>query len=497
MTAAQHNERVQRARDRAAAHGLSRSERIVGRRFGSIGLALDAPATLLTAARSAHDAVTGEEQPRTAPTLPPLSPPSACPPATASMCKRRSRRIPASAPAPSSRWRWRRPCGGCTDGRPTPGDAARLGPRRAVGHRRRTVHRRRLRARRRRGASDAPPPALARLPVPPAWRVLLLLDPAQAGLSGAREVAAFRALAPMPDATAAHLCRLALMRLLPSLAEADLENFGAALTEIQAIVGDHFAPAQGSRFASPRVAAALAALTAAGAHGAGQSSWGPTGFAFAARRGGGPRLVPRRAIAGRRVWTSASAARSIEGRRRPCREGTARACAAPPNSAGQTKRGAAWRTSTSFTCSPRCRTPARSTPTWRSMPASSGRALYRREARRCHRAGAGRDLLPPAEARRAYRHLHRRRDAIAALDMLDAAKAAMVPPFAVSLFADPGRLVHHRRRDGRPRRAAAEARAAARLKGLAVAVFGATGVVGFASGVIAALEGARGHAGRL
>ncbi len=29
------------------------------------------------------------------------------------------------------------------------------------------------------------------------------------------------------------------------------------------------------------------------------------------------------------------------------------------------------------------------------------------------------------------------RDAIGALDMLEAAKAAMVPPFAVSLFADP------------------------------------------------------------
>ena len=84
-----------------------------------------------------------------------------------------------------------------------------------------------------RGAATAPPPALARLPVPPAWRGPLLLDPAQAGLSGAREVAAFSALAPMPDTTAAHLCRLALTRLLPSLAEADLENFGAALTEIR------------------------------------------------------------------------------------------------------------------------------------------------------------------------------------------------------------------------------------------------------------------------
>ncbi len=82
------------------------------------------------------------------------------------------------------------------------------------------------------------------------------------------------------------------------------------------------------------------------------------------------------------------------------------------------------------------------------------------------------------------------KDALMALDMMERAKAAMVPPFRVSLFADPagsfttaaamvahaGRLL---RRD-RQRE----------LKGLRIAVFGATGVVGFASGVIAALEGA-------
>ena len=47
------------------------------------------------------------------------------------------------------------------------------------------------------------------------------------------------------------------------------------------MVGAHFAPAQGGVFTSPRVGAAMAALDAMGAHGTGQSSWGPTGFAFA------------------------------------------------------------------------------------------------------------------------------------------------------------------------------------------------------------------------
>jgi beta-RFAP synthase len=132
-----------------------------------------------------------------------------------------------------------------------------------------------------RGAADAPPPLLARLDVPAAWRVLLLLDPDRAGVSGAAERDAFAALAPMPAATAACLCRLVLMQMLPALAEGDIAGFGAAVTRLQQAVGDHFAPAQGGRFLSPRVGAALARLAALGAVGIGQSSWGPTGFAFA------------------------------------------------------------------------------------------------------------------------------------------------------------------------------------------------------------------------
>ena len=132
-----------------------------------------------------------------------------------------------------------------------------------------------------RGARDAPPPLLARLAVPADWRVLLLLDPDDAGLSGEAERDAFAALAPMPEATVGALCRLVLMQALPAVAEGDLPAFGEAITRLQQAVGDHFAPAQGGRIKSPRVAAALDRLAGWGAHGLGQSSWGPTGFAFA------------------------------------------------------------------------------------------------------------------------------------------------------------------------------------------------------------------------
>ncbi|WP_445466946.1 beta-ribofuranosylaminobenzene 5'-phosphate synthase family protein [Faunimonas sp. B44] len=132
-----------------------------------------------------------------------------------------------------------------------------------------------------RSARDEPPPILARLPFPEAWRIVLVLDRHATGVHGPDEAEAFAALPPMPADVAAHLCRLALMRALPALAEADLDPFGRAVTEIQAVIGDQFAPAQGGRFASPGVAAALERLERAGCTGFGQSSWGPTGFAFA------------------------------------------------------------------------------------------------------------------------------------------------------------------------------------------------------------------------
>jgi beta-RFAP synthase len=130
------------------------------------------------------------------------------------------------------------------------------------------------------GASDAPAPIVARVPFPPEWRIVLIFDRARRGLSGPREAAAFRELPPFPEALAGQLCRLALMRLLPGLAEADLDAVGSAIGEIQDRVGDHFAPAQGGRYSSPRVAEVLEWLRRSGFAGAGQSSWGPTGFAI-------------------------------------------------------------------------------------------------------------------------------------------------------------------------------------------------------------------------
>lgn len=131
-----------------------------------------------------------------------------------------------------------------------------------------------------RGAVDAPPPIVARVPIPAAWRILLIFDAALAGLSGSRETAAMATLPPFPDALADRLCRLAVLGALPAAVEGDAHAFGSAVGEMQRRLGDHFAQAQGGRFTSPDVAEALAAIEAGGAPGVGQSSWGPTGFAI-------------------------------------------------------------------------------------------------------------------------------------------------------------------------------------------------------------------------
>ena len=83
------------------------------------------------------------------------------------------------------------------------------------------------------------------------------------------------------------------------------------------------------------------------------------------------------------------------------------------------------------------------------------------------------------------------KDALLSLDMMEAAKKALVPPFGLSTFADPA---------GSFTTAAAMVacvESVLRLKfgrtwkDTRVAVFGATGVVGFAASIIAAMEGAK------
>jgi beta-ribofuranosylaminobenzene 5'-phosphate synthase len=125
----------------------------------------------------------------------------------------------------------------------------------------------------RRQGVDQPAPLLTRHAMPEDWRCVLAIPAAAPGLSGGPEEAAFADLHSDPRRSA-EIAQLVLTALLPALVERDLSEFGAALTRVQRVVGDAFAPVQGGTF-HPQAAPLVDALLRFGAKGAGQSSWGP------------------------------------------------------------------------------------------------------------------------------------------------------------------------------------------------------------------------------
>lgn len=129
-----------------------------------------------------------------------------------------------------------------------------------------------------RGPDTVTPPLLSRMPVPEAWRFILVFDRRGQGLHGQQEINAFNQLPPFPRAEAERLAYLLLMQALPALAERNLPLFGDVISALQTAVGEHFAPVQGGVFTSPEVAAAMQWLEQQGAVAIGQTSWGPTGF---------------------------------------------------------------------------------------------------------------------------------------------------------------------------------------------------------------------------
>jgi beta-ribofuranosylaminobenzene 5'-phosphate synthase len=141
---------------------------------------------------------------------------------------------------------------------------------------------------RRRGV-DEPAPLLTRHAMPEEWRCVLVIPAAEPGLSGEPEEAAFGDLRSDPERSAA-IAQLVLTALLPALVEHDLAEFGAALSRIQRLVGDAFAPVQGGTF-HPQAAPLVDALLRLGAAGAGQSSWGPAVYGLVGSEQEGREIV--------------------------------------------------------------------------------------------------------------------------------------------------------------------------------------------------------------
>jgi len=130
------------------------------------------------------------------------------------------------------------------------------------------------------------PPIISRSTFPESWSVIVSTPLVNKKMFGSREAKAFKSMPPMKEEVSGQICRLVLMKLLPGIAEEDLESFGSGLSEIQALVGDYFANVQGGRFASAESKKLADCFGSLGLVGIGQSSWGPTVYGFCKKERG-------------------------------------------------------------------------------------------------------------------------------------------------------------------------------------------------------------------
>jgi|SRR5579883_2694304 len=124
---------------------------------------------------------------------------------------------------------------------------------------------------------------LARERFPHRWRVVLARPTGAARWHGEAERRAFaRPRDPGAAVQATEvLCRHVLLGILPAVHEHDFRTFSEAVYEYNRTAGEAFAADQGGTYAGPTIAGLITTLRGWGVAGVGQSSWGPTVFAFA------------------------------------------------------------------------------------------------------------------------------------------------------------------------------------------------------------------------
>jgi len=131
-----------------------------------------------------------------------------------------------------------------------------------------------------RGEQTQVPPILVQQAFPEPWSILLIFDRGYCGIHGEEEVQAFARLSAADLLLTQQVNHRVLMQALPALKERDLPSFAEGVAALQAYTGDYFAPMQGGRYASKLVSQVLYDLMGQKVQCVGQSSWGPTGFAI-------------------------------------------------------------------------------------------------------------------------------------------------------------------------------------------------------------------------
>jgi len=123
------------------------------------------------------------------------------------------------------------------------------------------------------GVRDGVPPLIIRENFPDEWAFLLVIPKVKPGLDEEEEKPIMKKT--FGDVNAAmEISYRVLLGLLPSLKERNIEAFGEHLSAIQRLVGRHFSEFQGGEFRED-VRLILEWLSG-NTYGTGQSSWGPT-----------------------------------------------------------------------------------------------------------------------------------------------------------------------------------------------------------------------------
>ncbi len=125
-----------------------------------------------------------------------------------------------------------------------------------------------------------PPSVVFHHPFPEEWCFVIAVPKADKGLSGKREYQAIQSVKPS-EKIAGEISHLTLMKLMPSLIEKDIEAFGSALMDIDQKNGLYFQNSQGGIFKEAIAESIIRHMMEAGSFGAGQSSWGPALYGLA------------------------------------------------------------------------------------------------------------------------------------------------------------------------------------------------------------------------
>lgn len=124
---------------------------------------------------------------------------------------------------------------------------------------------------------DLPKPIFIKT-LPKDWYFIIFIPKNRLGLNEKTEILAMKTPQSISQELQLELYKLLLLKIIPAIIKRDIQTFGQAITKLQIIVGKYFSKYQGGIFSSKESEYIVNTLLENKAHGAGQSSWGPTTY---------------------------------------------------------------------------------------------------------------------------------------------------------------------------------------------------------------------------